>query len=351
MSIFDLFKISTQYGASDLHIVVGAPPMLRINGKLEKISKNPLTPKDTVQLMAEMANEDQMEEFEQRGEIDFSYSHPSFGRFRVNAYKQQGNCTLAIRIIPCEIPTIDGLGLPKILKQLSCKQRGLILVTGPAGSGKSTTLAAMIDYINCKRNCHILTLEDPIEYLHQHKNSIVTQREIRNDSKNFTSALRAALRQDPDVILIGEMRDLETIRIAITAAETGHLVLSTLHTLGAEKTIDRVMNSFPFHEQQQIRIQISNVLEAVISQQLLICSNQKNRVAAFEIMIATPAIRNLIREGKTHQIQTAIQTGSKFGMQTMDDAIFQLYRENQIDKKTALTYAIDREYLEKCIAK
>ncbi len=350
MRILDLLKIAIEQKASDLHITVGIPPVIRINGMLKKLQKKPLNPQATEQLTAEIVSKNQMKYLQQNGEIDFSYSS-EWGRFRVNAYRQLGNYALAIRSIPLQVPTIDSLKLPPILKDLALKQRGLLLVTGPTGSGKSTTLAAMIQYINNSRNCHIITLEDPIEYLHKHDKSIINQREIGNDSQNFASALRAALRQDPDVILVGEMRDLETIQIAITAAETGHLVLSTLHTIGAAKTIDRIIDIFPSQQQQQIRIQLSTVIEGIISQQLLTRADDKGRIAALEIMIATSAIRNLIREGKTYQIQTIIQTGSKFGMNTMDNAILNLYEQKLINKDTAFTYAVNQNILGQYIAR
>ncbi len=284
-----------------------------------------------------------------KGEIDFSYSAPKQGRFRVNAYIQRGSYGLALRIIPLEIPSMQKLGLPPVISDLTRLARGLVLVTGPTGSGKSTTLATMIDQINRERKKHILTLEDPIEYLHKHNKSIVNQREIGTDSKSFSSALRGALRQDPDVILVGEMRDLDTISIAITAAETGHLVLSTLHTLGSAKTIDRIIDVFPPYQQQQIRVQLASVLQAVISQQLLPKADGNGRVAAMEVMIVTPAIRNLIREDKVHQIGTAIQTGSKYRMQTMDNSLTELYRRGQISKDIALSQAINTEDIKKYI--
>jgi twitching motility protein PilT len=285
----------------------------------------------------------------ERGEFDFSYSSPGRGRYRVNAYRQRGSLGMALRIIPHEIPSMQQLGLPPVLSDLARLPRGLILVTGPTGSGKSTTLATMIDQINKERKVHILTLEDPIEYLHSHKRSIVNQREIGSDSRSFTSALRGALREDPDVILVGEMRDLDTISIAITAAETGHLVLSTLHTLGSAKTIDRIIDVFPPHQQQQVRVQLSSVIQAVVSQQLLPKADGKGRVAAHEIMISTPAIRNLIREDKVHQIDTAIQTGGKFRMHTMDSSLVNLYNRGLISRDVALTQSINHEEMKKYI--
>lgn len=347
MSIFELLKQAIELQASDLHITVGSPPILRINGELRKIGETNLLPDDTTELVKELTDDFQFNKLEEDGEIDMSYSYPGMGRFRVNIYKQRGSYGIAVRSVALEIPTLDKLGLPPILGELARKQRGLVLVTGPTGSGKSTTLASMIDIINKERSCHILTLEDPIEYLHRHNKSIINQREIGHDSKSFGNALRAALRQDPDVILVGEMRDLETISIAITAAETGHLVLSTLHTLGAAKTIDRIIDVFPPHQRQQIVMQLSTALEGIVSQQLLSKADNSGRVASLEILVSNPAIRNLIREGKTHQIPTAIQTGAKFGMKTMDTYILELYKQGLISRETALTSAVDNETLKR----
>lgn len=349
MNLIELVNLGTEKLASDIHITVGRPPTLRIDGTLIPITDTPLTPEDTLNLTKQALTENQMKVLEEKGELDFSFSSPGVGRYRVNAYRQRGTYGMALRIIPMSIPTMESLGLPTVLRDLARLPRGLILVTGPTGSGKSTTLASMIDQINRERNCHILTLEDPLEYLHRHNKSIVNQREIGNDSHSFGSALRGALRQDPDVILVGEMRDLETISIAITAAETGHMVLSTLHTLGAAKTIDRVIDVFPPHQQQQIRVQLSSVLQAVVSQQLLPKADGKGRVAAFEIMVANPAIRNLVREGKIHQIDTAIQTGAKQRMQTMDNSLIDLYARGLIKKDVALTQAINYEDIKKYI--
>lgn len=345
MDFVNLVMDGTEKHASDIHITVGIPIIYRINGKLIKINDNIIKPDFTEKIVRGILNENQLKELFQKGEIDTSFSSPGKGRFRINIYKQRGSYALAIRIIPLRIPTFEELRLPNIVKDLSMLPRGLILVTGPTGSGKSTTLASMIDLINSKKNYHILTLEDPIEYLHKHNKSIVNQREIGNDSLSFSNSLRAALRQDPDVILVGEMRDLETIGIALTAAETGHLVLSTLHTLGAAKTVDRVIDVFPPHQQQQIRIQFSTVLQGIISQQLLPMLDGSGRVAAFEIMIATSAIRNLIREDKTHQIDTAVQTGAKFGMQTMDNALLNIFKSGLISKETLTTQSTNPDIL------
>lgn len=349
MNIIELVNIATEKKASDIHISVGIPPVLRINGQLITLEGERLRPDDTKSLVYETLNKDLIEELEKKGEVDTSFSSPGVGRYRVNAYKQRGSYGMALRIIPLEIPDIESLGLPSVVKDLSKLPRGLILVTGPTGSGKSTTLASIIDLINKERRSHILTLEDPIEYLHKHNQSIVNQREIGTDSLSFANSLRAALRQDPDVILVGEMRDLETISIALTAAETGHLVLSTLHTNGAAKTIDRIIDVFPPHQQQQVRVQFSSAIQAIISQQLLPKTNERGRVAAFEVMVATTAIRNLIREDKIHQIDTAIQTGGKYQMQTMDSSLLELYRNGLISKDTALMQAINQENIKKYI--
>ncbi|HHW56718.1 MAG TPA: type IV pilus twitching motility protein PilT [Clostridia bacterium] len=349
MNTRELLKLVVEKKASDLHITVGVPPVFRINGYLEKLEGEPFTPGQIEEIVKDLLTSEQLKKLEQNGDIDLSYSVTGLGRFRINVYKQRGSYSLAIRSVALRIPTIEELGLPPIIKDLALKTRGLILVTGPTGSGKSTTLAAMVDWINSKRTCHILTLEDPIEYLHKHNKSIVNQREIGHDAVSYASALRAALREDPDVILVGEMRDLETIQIAITAAETGHLVLSTLHTIGAVKTIDRIIDVFPPHQQQQIKVQLSNVLEGIISQQLIPKKDNSGRVVATEVMIATPAIRNLIREGKTFQIQSAVQTGSKFGMMTMDMSILQLLKAEIISLEDALTYCVDQESFSRMI--
>lgn len=341
----DLIRKAVETKASDLHITVGLPPVLRINGELTPIGSEILLPPVTEAFARQMMNDEQWKRYCDQGEIDFSYAVMGLGRMRVNAFIQRGSHAIALRLITIAMPTIDSLGMPVILKDLSAKQRGLILVTGPTGSGKSTTLAAMIDEINNTRGCHVITLEDPIEYLHKHKKSMINQREVGQDTRSFSNALRAALREDPDVILVGEMRDLETISIAITAAETGHLVLSTLHTIGASKTMDRIIDVFPPHQQQQVKVQLSAVIEGVISQQLLARQDGSGRVAALEIMTGTPAIRNLIREGKTHQIDSIIQTSSKYGMKTMDMSLIELYKSEAITYEDAMTYCIDRQIM------
>ena len=284
-----------------------------------------------------------MERFDERGELDMSFSIPNMGRYRVNAYMQRGSVAIALRLVGTHVPSPEDLGVPDSVIDLYQKKRGLVLVTGPTGSGKSTTLAAIIDKINNNRECHVITLEDPIEYLHQHKMSMLNQREIGLDTQTYANALRAALREDPDVILVGEMRDFETISVAITAAETGHLVLSSLHTIGAASTVDRVIDVFPSDQQQQIRVQFANVLEAVISQQLIPRKDDSGRVAAFEVLHANQAVRNLIREGKSHQLKTVMQTNRKLGMITMDEAIVQLYTNGLISKEMAIQFAQDSD--------
>ncbi len=317
-------------GASDLHLTVGIPPMLRIDGELTALGSEILLPKDTQAVTEEIIPQGQKERFMAKGEVDFSYSIAGTGRFRVNVFRQRGADGLVLRVVRNEIPTPEELGLPPVVMELSDKHKGLIVVTGPTGSGKSTTLATMVNHINHTRKGHIITLEDPVEYLHKHQGCIVNQREVGEDTQSFGNALRAALRQDPDVILVGEMRDLETISTAITAAETGHLVLTTLHTNSADQTVDRMIDVFPPYQQQQIRVQLAATLLGVVAQQLIPRDDDKGRVAALEIMIATPAIKNMIREGKTHQILSSIQMGGKFGMQTMDGALMELYRKGFI---------------------
>ncbi len=349
MELLDLIKYGIDNRASDIHITTGIPPAFRIDGVLRYLDERPLSSDSIEALIKQILTEEKARELEFTGEIDISYFIPSLGRFRMNIYKQRGCYAVAIRIIPSRIPTIEELGLPTIIKDLARLSRGLILVTGPTGSGKSTTLASIINQINQEKNCHIITLEDPIEYLHIHKKSIVNQREIKADTLSFSNGLRAALRQDPDVILVGEMRDLDTISTALTAAETGHLVLSTLHTSGAAKSIDRIIDVFPPHQQLQVRLQISSVIQAIISQQLLPKAIGKGRLLATEIMIATPAIRNLIREGKTYQIDNIIQTSKKEGMQTMDNSLLDLYKQGLITKETVLKQAADIEYVARYI--
>ncbi len=347
MDVNDIITEGCKRLASDVHITVGVPPIFRINGELVKYGEAALTQMDTEVFVRQVMTDEQFDKLVSRGDIDFSYAIPGYSRFRVNAYKQRGSFGMALRIIPYGIPTMESLGLPPIIGELTKLPRGLILVTGPTGAGKSTTLATMIDKINRERACHIVTLEDPIEYLHKHNKAMVNQREIGTDSQDFLTGLRSTLRQDPDVILVGEMRDLDTISVAVTAAETGHLVLSTLHTIGAAETIDRIIDVFPPYQQRQIRVQLASVLQAVITQQLLPRIDRKGRVPALEVMIATPAIRNMIREEKVHQIQTAIKTGSKYQMQTMDDSLLSLYNKGLISKDKLVSQAVNVEEVKK----
>lgn len=343
MRLDELLKQTVENGASDLHLTSGIQPVMRKDGKLVRLGDDIISPSDTDAFVHEILDEERYLEFEKSGDVDLSFSRAGIGRFRVNVFKQRGSCAIAIRQVITSVPKLCDLGLPGIVGDIIRRTKGLILVTGPTGSGKSTTLSAMIDQINEERECHVLTLEDPIEFLHKHKKSLINQREIGHDSTSYAAALRAAMREDPDVILVGEMRDMETISTAVTAAETGHLVLSTLHTVGAVNTIDRIIDVFPPHQQQQIRIQISMVLQGVISQQLLSRVDKKGRVAAIEVMVATPAIRNLIRESKTHQLTAAIQTGVKYGMQAMDNNLVSLYRKGAISYDDAVAHSMDPE--------
>ncbi len=344
--IEEILKKAGEAGASDVHLTAGISPRMRVNGSLLPMPYDTLTPEDTMAAAQRVMDGEQLEGFQERGEYDLSFSIADIGRYRVNVFRQQGAAALAFRLVATSVPSPEELGVPASVIDLYQKKRGLVLVTGPTGSGKSTTLAAIIDKVNQYRDAHIITLEDPIEYLHPHKMSMVNQREIGIDTLSYANALRAALREDPDVILVGEMRDYETISVAVTAAETGHLVLSTLHTIGAASTVDRVIDVFPPHQQQQIRVQLSNVLEAIISQQLIPRADGKGRVAAFEILHANTAIRNLIREGKSHQIANIMQTSRRMGMITMDDAIVQLVREGKITRQMAVAFAQDADTIE-----
>lgn len=335
MDLVDILKEVLEKGASDLHLSVGVPPTMRVSGKLEPMDYPRVTPNDSRELVYSILTQDQRQRLETEWELDFSYSVPGRARFRVNAYFQRNSLGAAFRLIPVEIKTIDELGLPKAIHEFSGKPRGFVLVTGPTGSGKSTTLAAIIDEVNKTRTDHIMTIEDPIEFLHRHQGCVVNQREVGTDTKSFIRALKSVLRQDPDIILVGELRDLETIQTALTAAETGHLVFATLHTQDAPQTIDRMIDVFPPHQQEQIRVQIAATLQGVISQQLLATRDGRGRCVACEILVPTPAVRNLIREGKTHQIYTTMQTGTKFGMQTMDAALADLVRRGLITKDLA----------------
>ncbi len=341
-TIKNLLAAAKERDASDLHITVGIRPKCRDHGVLSEMEGfDRITPDIARELVGTMLGERQQAVIDECGEVDFAYSIPELGRFRVNVFKQRGSYAAVLRLVATTIPSTEALGLPHSVVELTKRKRGLILVTGPTGSGKSTTLASLINIINQTQNVHVITLEDPIEYLHNHKQAVVNQREIGLDTLSYANALRAALREDPDIVLVGEMRDLDTISTAITAAETGHLVFSTLHTIGAASTIDRIIDVFPPHQQTQIRVQLATVLECVISQQLLPTANGRGRVAAFEVMHGSPAIKNLIREGKTHQIESIIQTSKKLGMQTMDDALFDLYLKHKIEAAKAVEYAVD----------
>ncbi len=331
----DYLLDAIEQGASDLHITVGIPPTIRIHGKVQALDYPNLTSTTTREMIYDILSNDQRQRLENEWELDFAYTLPRIARFRVNIYFQRGSMGAAFRTIPHEIKSFKELGLPQAVEDMTNKPRGLVLVTGPTGSGKSTTLASMIDKINETRQEHIMSVEDPIEFLHSHKKCIVNQREVSQDTKSFAQALKHVLRQDPDTILVGEMRDLETIHLAISAAETGHLVFGTLHTQDAPQTVDRIIDVFPAHQQSQVRTQLANALEGVITQTLLPKRDGKGRVAACEILVPTPGIRNLIREGKNHQIYSAMQTGGKFGMQTMDAALVELVRKGAISREEA----------------
>jgi twitching motility protein PilT len=343
VSIMDLLRRMVEAEASDLHMKAGSPPVLRIHGSLVLQEMPELTPEAVQAALSQITTPDQQETFDREKEIDFAYSADGVGRFRVNVSLQRGTVALVFRLVRTDIPTLSDLGLPEVCRSLVLKPRGLVLVTGPTGCGKSTTLAAMIDHLNELEQRHIVTIEDPIEYIHLNKRCLISQRELGPDTNSFASALKHVLRQDPDVILVGEMRDLETIGAALTAAETGHLVLATLHTTSAAQTIDRIIDSFPPHQQQQVRVQLSTALEAVLCQTLVPRADGTGRVAAVEVMVATSAVRNLIREGKTFQIPNVIQTSSQHGMQTLDQALAALCRANTITFDEALARCANPE--------
>jgi len=341
VSMGELMQLVIDEGASDLHIAVGVPPTLRIHGNMVNLDADVLMGEDTERLMASITSEENRRKIHEVGGVDFGFAFEDQGRFRVSAFKQKGSVGMVLRAIPNELLTLEQIGLPASVKDLLFRPRGLVLVTGPTGSGKSTTLASMIDIINTERPCHLITVEDPIEFYHNHKKCVVTQREIGVDVPSFGEALRRALRQDPDVILVGELRDLETVSAAITAAETGHLVFGTLHTTGAAETIDRIVDAYPAEQQEQIRMQLSVGLVAVISQVLMPRADKEGRIAGFEIMIATPSIRALIRDNKTYRITSEIQTGAKFGMNTLDAHLMNLYEQGSITYGELITKARD----------
>ena len=336
-NLYQLLQQMLEKGASDLHLTTGCPPQMRLHGHLVPMNYPELGPADTKQLIYSVLTDAQKHRFEEENELDLSFGLKGMSRFRANVFVQRGATAAAIRVIPTQIKSLEELGLPPVVSELIKRPRGLILVTGPTGSGKSTTLAAMIDKINTERHDHIITIEDPIEFLHNHKGCLVNQREVTSDTKTFKAALKYILRQDPDVVLVGEMRDLETIEAALTIAETGHLTLATLHTNSCAQTINRVVDVFPPHQQSQVRAQLSFVLEGVLSQQLIPKMNGQGRAMAMEIMVPNPAIRNLIREDKVHQIYSTMQTGqNKFGMQTMNQSLVELYMKRQISYEEAL---------------
>jgi twitching motility protein PilT len=350
LNIQEMLKELVDQGGSDLHITTGTSPQIRVNGKLRPLNYPSLTPTDTRQIVYSILTDSQRHRFEEENELDLSFGIKGLSRFRVNVYMQRGAVASAFRVIPYKIKSFDELGLPPIVKELAQRPKGLVLVTGPTGSGKSTTLAAMIDLINSERSEHIVTIEDPIEFLHPHKKCIINQREVHADTQSFKAALKYVLRQDPDVVLIGEMRDLETIEAAMTISETGHLALATLHTNSCAQTINRIIDVFPSYQQAQIRAQLSFVLEGVLSQQLIRRSDGKGRCLSLEIMVATPAIRNLIREDKVHQIYSQMQVGqSKFGMQTMNQSLFILVQKRYITAEEALGRSSDPEELKQML--
>ncbi len=335
-------KLLVDTGASDLHLSVGNPPLIRLHGDLQRVKYKALEEEELRAMLYEIVSEEIIKRFEEEGEVDFGLEIPGLARFRANYYKERRGVAAAFRIIPTKIKTAEELGLPSILNKLALLPKGLILVTGPTGSGKSTTLAAIIDYANRHRYDHIITIEDPIEFVHEPKNCLVNQRELGTHTKSFANALRAALREDPDIILVGEMRDRETIALAIEATLTGHLVLSTLHTISAAQTINRIIDVFPSDEQAQIRTTLSEAIRAVISQTMFKRIDKPGRVVALEILIATPAVRNLIREGKIHQIPSMIQTGKKYGMMSLDDSIVDYLKKGIISPEEAFIKAVDK---------
>jgi twitching motility protein PilT len=348
--INDLLKIAAERRASDLHIKVGSHPVIRVDGELVPLVElKRLMQEDTIAMAFSIMSSRQKEKFKNNYEIDIAYSVPGLGRFRCNIFQQRGTVGMVLRVIPVKILSIRELMLPVVLEKIAEERRGLILCTGTTGSGKSTTLAAMIDYINTHRTEHIMTVEDPIEFLHKHKNCIVNQREVGADTHGFTAALKHVLRQDPDVILVGEMRDLETISTAITAAETGHLVFATLHTQDAPQTIDRIIDVFPPHQQQQVRVQLSTTLQGVVTQQLIPTIDGQGRAVACEVLVTTPAIRNLIREGKVHQIYSSMQAGGRYGMQTMDMSLAQHVKAGTISQQMAYERCHDSEELQRLL--
>lgn len=346
--IDDILRMALDRKASDIHFTAGLPPMVRLDGEVQPLPYVPLTPQDTKRLIFDTLTDEQVEKVEDTHELDFGYGVKGLARFRFNVYMQRGSYAAALRAIPTKIPPFEELGLPSVIRELSKRSSGLVLVTGPTGSGKSTTIASMIDDINTNRSGHIMTIEDPIEYLHNHKKCMINQRELHSDTYSFHNSLRAVLREDPDIILVGELRDLETIEAALTLAETGHLVFGTLHTRNAPSTVDRIIDVFPSDQQDQIRVLLGNTLEAVISQQLLPRLGG-GRKASLEIMVGTPAIKNLIREGKTHQMYSVIETSSNLGMQTMDRSLAELVKNGFCSLEECLMRAVDKETMSRLV--
>jgi len=343
MDITDLLILTKEAGASDLHLTVGIPPKMRVNGELVDVPGTPvLTRDDLHEMVYEVLTDVQKARLEEHWDLDFSLELQNLGRFRVNAFRHRLGEGIVFRVIPAVIRSLADLSLPPVLGNLALRDRGLILVTGPTGSGKSTTLAAMVDLINQQRTCHVVTIEDPIEFVHQHKRAVINQREVGTTARSFAQALRAALREDPDVILVGELRDLETMAMALTAAETGHLVMATLHTSSAAKTINRIIDVFPSAQQEQVRVQLAESLIAVVAQTLLPTADGRSRVPAVEVLVATPAVRNMIRENKVHQIPSAIQTGTREGMQSLDQALRHLLKTGKITAEVAYRWAVDK---------
>ena len=346
-SFVDLFEQMAAAGASDLHLCAGSPPVMRVRGELARIDAPALTADEMRHLVYRVTTLEQQKELEVERELDFSYALAAKWRFRVNAFYDREAVAAAVRLVPAEIPTLDGLHMPPIVRELAARPRGLVLVTGPTGSGKSTTLAAMVDAINVERACHIVTVEDPIEFVHAHKRAVVNQREVGSDTKSFARALRSALRQDPDVVLVGELRDLDTISIALTAAETGHLVFATLHTRSAAGAIDRIVDVFPAEQQAQVRVQLGSSLQGIIAQALLVTADGEGRRAAVEVLVADDAVRNLIRQAKMEQVHSYMHTGGRRGMHTLEQALARLVQDGEVSLAEALANANDGEQLQR----
>ena len=351
VDIAQLLAFAVKNNASDLHLSSGVPPIIRVDGDVKRINMPPLKHKEVHSMVYDIMNDKQRKDFEEFLETDFSFEIPKLARFRVNAFNQNRGCAAVFRTIPSVILSLDDLGAPRIFKDISMHPRGLVLVTGPTGSGKSTTLAAMVDYVNDNKPDHIITIEDPIEFVHESKRSLINQRELHRDTHGFSEALRSALREDPDYILVGEMRDIETIRLALTAAETGHLVFATLHTNSTYEAVNRIVDVFPSDQQKQILTQLAFTLEGVMTQQLIPKSFGAGRVMCAEVLVCTPAIKAVIREGKTHQVYSLMQAGQKFGMQTMNQALFQAVLDKQLSPEDAMERSADRVELEGLLAK